>query len=52
MTPENVEKRTKRVLIKRQYRNIGPMFLIHIDGYDKLKRYGLPIHADIHGYIS
>lgn len=32
------------------YRSKGPNFIWHIDGYDKLKPYGITIHAAIDGY--
>jgi len=46
----SVELRRNRVMVRRSYFNKGPNFLIHIDGYDKLKRFGFPIHAAIDGY--
>ncbi|XP_060573061.1 uncharacterized protein LOC132730984 isoform X2 [Ruditapes philippinarum] len=48
--PDGVETRRRRVFNRRSYFNEGPNFLIHIDGYDKLKRYGFPIHAAIDGF--
>ena len=35
--PEGVELRSRRRLIRRTYRSRGPNYLLHIDGYDKLK---------------
>ncbi|VDI14097.1 Hypothetical predicted protein [Mytilus galloprovincialis] len=35
---------------KRVYYNRGPNYLIHVDGYDKLKPYGIAIHGAIDGY--
>lgn len=37
-------------LRRRQYANKGPNFLWHIDGYDKLKPYGIAISGCIDGY--
>ena len=34
-------RRTRR-LNRRRYSSPGPNFCWHFDGYDKLKRYGLP----------
>ena len=34
---------------RRQYVNPGPDFAWHIDGYDKLKPWGFPIHGAIDG---
>lgn len=47
--PQGVEERRRRTFIRRAYINKGPNYLIHIDGYDKLKRYGFPIHGAIDG---
>ena len=48
--PESVELRTSHRLVRRVYRSIGPNYLWHIDGYDKLKPFGFPIHGAIDGY--
>ena len=37
-------------LRRRAYVNQGPNFCWHIDGYDKLKPFGFPIHGCIDGY--
>ncbi|XP_053407737.1 uncharacterized protein LOC123556376 isoform X2 [Mercenaria mercenaria] len=50
LDPEAVARRRNRVIDRRTYINKGPNFLVHIDGYDKLKRYGFPIHGAIDGY--
>lgn len=44
-----VESR-RRHRLHRRYFNSGPNYLIHIDGYDKLKSYGIAIHGAIDGY--
>jgi hypothetical protein len=44
-----VETRKKHCLKRRCYRNPGPNFCIHIDGYDKIKPYGFAIHGAIDG---
>lgn len=50
--PDGVACRSQHVLRRRVYQNKGPNYLIHIDGFDKLKPYGLPIHAAICGCVS
>lgn len=47
---EGVYLRSCRRLRRRQYFNHGPNYLIHVDGYDKLKPYGFPIHGAIDGF--
>ena len=32
------------------YVSQGPKFMWHVDGYDKLKPFGLPIHGAIYGF--
>ncbi|CAG2196931.1 unnamed protein product [Mytilus edulis] len=46
----SVESRRRHRLHRRSYFNSGPNYLIHIDGYDKLKSYGIAIHGAIDGY--
>ena len=50
LDPENVDKRQRRRLRRRKYRNSGPNYVWHIDGHDKLKPYGISIHGCIDGY--
>ena len=45
--PEGVQCRRQRRLVRRRYFSRGPNFLMHIDGWDKLKRYGLAVHGCI-----
>lgn len=45
-----VEVRTARRFQRRNYFAAGPNFIWHIDGYDKLKPYGLCIHGCICGF--
>ncbi|KAK6168857.1 hypothetical protein SNE40_020029 [Patella caerulea] len=42
-----VEQRKRRRLTRRVYTNLGPNFLWHVDGYDKLKPYGTCINGAI-----
>ena len=50
LDPIGVEERSKKVLRRRQYWSYGPNWVWHIDGYDKLKPYGFPIHGAIDGF--
>lgn len=42
--------RTRRRLNRRCYNSGGPNFCIHVDGYDKLKPYGIAIHGCVDGF--
>lgn len=48
--PDGTELRRARRLKRRVYTSPGPNHCWHIDGYDKLKPYGLPIHGCIDGF--
>ena len=48
--PEGCERRPAKRLKRRTFFSLGPNFCCHIDGYDKLKPYGFPIHGGIDGY--
>ena len=50
MDPEGCEARRRRRLRRRVYVNRGPNHCWHMDGYDKLKPYGFPIHGCIDGF--
>ena len=50
LDPEGTEMRRSRVLRRRRYTSRGPNNTWHMDGYDKLKPYGLPIHGAIDGF--
>ncbi|KAJ8314828.1 hypothetical protein KUTeg_006978, partial [Tegillarca granosa] len=45
-----VEIRKRKRLHRRTYYSQGPNFMWHIDGYDKLKPYGIAIHGCIDGF--
>ena len=47
---EGVKLRTTHRLKRRKFISPGPNYTWHIHGYDKLKPYGLSIHAAIDGY--
>lgn len=48
--PDGIEERSRYRLKRRTYSVPGPNFLWHIDGFDKLKRYGFAIHGCVDGY--
>ncbi|XP_047242593.1 uncharacterized protein LOC124881124 isoform X1 [Girardinichthys multiradiatus] len=48
--PQGVELRRARQLKRRQYNCKGPNALWHMDGYDKLKLYGIAISGCIDGF--
>ena len=50
LDPNGVESRTSHRFRRRKYMSKGPIQTWHIDGYDKLKPFGLAIHGAIDGY--
>ena len=48
--PEGTKIRRARRLHRRKYISAGPNFCWHIDGHDKLKPYGFPIHGCVDGF--
>ena len=50
LDPARVDKRKRRKLTRREYHSFGPNHTCHIDGYAKLKPFGIPIHGAIDGY--
>ena len=46
---DNKERKTHR-LMGRTCSNPGPTFCWHMEGYDKLKLFGFPIHGCINGF--
>eukprot|EP00794_Sanderia_malayensis_P011574 gene11574-12767_t len=48
--PEGSDLRKRHKLKRRKCNNPGPNFAWHIDGYDKLKPWGFPIHGGIDGF--
>lgn len=45
-----VENRSRRRLVRRAYHSMGPNEIWHVDGYDKLKPYGIVISGCIDGF--
>ena len=50
LDPLGVEERRSRCLKRRSYYAKGPNYIWHVDGYDKLKPYGLCISGCIDGF--
>lgn len=50
LDPVGVERRRGRRIARRVYTCPGPNYLVHIDGYDKLKTFGIAVHAAIDGF--
>ena len=50
LDPESCELRRAKRLKRRKYRSPGPNHCWHIDGYDKLKPFGFPIHGCVDGW--
>lgn len=48
--PDGVARRKHHRLLRRKYNVPGPNFIWHVDGYDKIKPYGFPIHGAIDGF--
>lgn len=50
LDPEGMNARLRKRLKRRSYSSPGPNFVWHIDGYDKLKPYGIAISGCIDGF--
>lgn len=50
MDPESCETRRRRQLKRRINVNQGSNYCWHMDGYDKIKPFGFPIHGCIDGF--
>ena len=50
MDPDGTALRKRHSLKRRTYQNPGPNYAWHIDGYDKLKHWGFPVHSAIDGF--
>ena len=50
INPEGVSMRKKKTIKRRTYETNGPFDVFHIDGNDKLKRFGFAIHGCIDGF--
>ena len=50
LDPEGVNNRSLKKFKSRKYTSVGPNYMWHIDGYDKLKPFGFAIRGAIDGY--
>ncbi|CAB3986707.1 Hypothetical predicted protein [Paramuricea clavata] len=50
LDPEGVSERRSKTLRRRVYHTPVPNHSWHVDGYNKLKPYGFPVHGCIDGY--
>ena len=50
LDPEGVQSRKRHRFKRRKYLSLGPNYLWHMDGYDKLKPFGFGIHGAVDGY--
>ena len=50
LDPDGVALRRQRKLRRRKYYAKGPNFVWHIDGWDKLKPYGIAVHGCVDGF--
>ena len=48
--PEGVDRQRRKVIHRRVYESLGPGHIYHLDGNDKLKRWGLCIHGSVGGF--
>lgn len=50
LDPDGVDARSMRRFHRRLYINRGPNYMIHVDGWDKLKQFGIAVHGAIDGF--
>ncbi|MEQ2236129.1 hypothetical protein ILYODFUR_009306 [Ilyodon furcidens] len=50
LDPSAVENRSRRRFVRRAYHSVGPNEIWHVDGYNKLKPYGIAISGCIDGF--
>ena len=50
LDPEGVQERSRNVIRRRIYETLGPNDICHIDGNDKLKKWGFCIHGAVDGF--
>ena len=50
LDPNGALSHRRNRLRQRNYRSLGPNHIWHVDGYEKLKPFGFPIHVCIDGY--
>jgi len=50
LDPRGVDDRMRRRLVRRTYHAVGPNAVWHIDGYDKIKPFGLCVGGCVDGF--
>ncbi|XP_034082049.1 uncharacterized protein LOC117552581 [Gymnodraco acuticeps] len=50
LNPLGTLSRTRRRFVRRTYHSMGPNYVWHVDGYDKLKPFGIGISGCIDGF--
>ena len=50
LNAEGVQQRKRRKFVSRIYGNLGPNYVWHIDGHDKLKPFDFSVHGCIDGF--
>ncbi|XP_041864343.1 uncharacterized protein LOC121654328 [Melanotaenia boesemani] len=50
LDPSGIENRSQRRFVRRTYHSTGPNEVWHVDGYDKLKPFGIAISGCIDGF--
>ena len=50
LDPQGSQDRRRHRLKRRVYNVPGPSYCWHVDGYDKIKPYGFPVHGAVDGY--
>ena len=50
LSAEGVQQRKRRKFVSRIYGHLGPNYVWHIDGHDKLQPFGFSVHACIDGF--
>lgn len=50
LDPSGIENRSRRRFVRRTYHSMGPNEVWHVDGYDKLKPFGIAISGCIDGF--
>ncbi|XP_056880216.1 uncharacterized protein LOC130520538 [Takifugu flavidus] len=50
LNPRGCERRARRRFVRRTYHSMGPNYMWHADGYDKLKPFGFALSGCIDGF--
>eukprot|EP00795_Rhopilema_esculentum_P010168 gene10168-18836_t len=52
LDPGGCDLHQRKCLRRRKYRAVGPNYVWHLDGYDKIKQFGFQIHDCIDALIQ